>query len=216
MQRISPPSHHDLLRHLKMACPPLGAFAESHGPCTLTGNDGLEPFDALVRAIVYQQLAGRAADAIYGRLMQLEGGIASSPSALAAAPFDLLRGCGLSASKIAALQGIAQARIDGIIPDSAEAEHLSNEEIVTRLIPLRGIGRWTAEMLLMFSLGRPDVMPVDDFGVREGWRILHDAEKQLRPKELASATACLAPWRSFAAWYLWQAASSKKKKSQDS
>jgi DNA-3-methyladenine glycosylase II len=117
-----------------------------------------------------------------------------------------LRACGFSQAKTATILGIAQAARAGTIPSRQEAEALSDEALIARLVALRGVGRWTVEMLLMFTLGRPDILPIDDFGVREGWRVLKGLEARPMPKALAAAGAAWSPYRSTAAWYLWRAA----------
>jgi DNA-3-methyladenine glycosylase II len=172
-----------------------------------------DPYAALVRAVAGQQLHARAADAIMGRLLALfpERDF-PEPGLLAEADPVALRGCGFSGAKIAAIQGVAAAADAGIVPSRSDAERLSDEEIIARLTQLRGIGRWTVEMLLIFTLGRPDVLPIDDFGVREGWRRLTGAATQPRPRALAEYGARWAPVRTTAAWYLWRVADAAKGK----
>ncbi len=206
-----PEPRHPAEAVLAAADPDFAALIRRTGPCGLTPDRTGEPYEALVRAVLYQQLHGRAAAAIFGRLKALSDDRCPPPEILLAHSFDTLRACGLSARKIQTLQALAQARLDGIVPSRAEADHMSEEDLILRLTSLRGIGRWTVEMLLIFTLGRPDVMPVDDFGVSEGWRRLKGLETRLRPRQLAEATASLAPWRSVAAWYLWRAAGEGKK-----
>ena len=123
---------------------------------------------------------------------------------------EAMRGCGLSGSKVAAIRDIAEKSVGGLVPTRKAAARLSDETLIERLVQIRGVGRWTVEMLLIFTLGRPDVLPVDDFGVREGWRVATDADTQLKPKELAAIGEAWAPWRSIAAWYLWRAADAAK------
>ncbi|WP_027285471.1 DNA-3-methyladenine glycosylase family protein [Rubritepida flocculans] len=191
--------------------PRLRGLVRRIGPCTLAPRPR-EPYEALVRAIAHQQVHGRAAEAMLSRLIALhpEGGF-PPPRLLAALPEEALRGCGFSAAKCAAIRDIAEASAAGRVPSLAEAAAMADEALVERLLPLRGVGRWTVEMLLIFTLGRPDVLPVDDFGVREGWRLLTGAEAQPRPRELAAIGAAWRPWRSVAAWYLWRAADEAKK-----
>jgi DNA-3-methyladenine glycosylase II len=163
-----------------------------------------DPFNALVRAIVFQQLAGKAASAIHGRVVALfEDGVCVPDALLALSP-ELLRGAGLSASKQAALVDLATRFIDGTIPVH-DVDDLSDDEIVERLTLVRGIGRWTAEMFLLFQLQRPDVWPVDDYGVRNGWARLHKLEKPPTPKDLAPLGDAFRPHRSAVAWYCWRA-----------
>lgn len=166
-----------------------------------------EPYEALVRAIAHQQLHGRAAEAILGRLIALfpESGF-PQPREILAADNEILRSCGFSASKILAIKGIASGAIEGVVPSTIEAQSLSDDELIRRLVTLRGVGRWTVEMLLIFTLGRTDILPVDDFGVREGWRKLKSLPVQPKPRQLAEVGSLWSPYRTAAAWYLWQSA----------
>lgn len=177
------------------------------GPCAIQRRQAREPYEALVRAVAHQQLHGNAAAAILARLMASfpHDGFPSAEQ-LVAADETQLRSCGLSMAKVAAIRGIAAATLAGTVPSAQGAAGMSNEELVTRLTSLKGIGRWTVEMLLIFTLGRNDVLPVDDFGVREGWRLLKNLPAQPRPKALALIGEQWKPYRSIAAWYLWQAA----------
>lgn len=177
------------------------------GPCMLQPRMEREPYEALVRAIAYQQLHGKAAEAILNRMLALfPHSPFPTPQEILAADETVLRSCGFSASKIASIRGIAQGTAEGLVPSLAEAKTLDDELLIQRLVALRGVGRWTVEMLLIFSLGRPDVLPVDDFGVREGWRMLKKLPEQPKPKVLAGIGQAWSPYRSVAAWYLWRAA----------
>ena len=122
-----------------------------------------------------------------------------------------LRACGFSATKIAAIRDICAKALDGVIPTAAEADDIADEELIRRLVTIRGVGRWTVEMVLIAALNRPDVLPVDDFGVREGWRRLNKLDAQPKPKDLAAIGAAWAPYRTTAALYLWRAADEGKK-----
>lgn len=164
------------------------------------------PYEALVRAIAHQQLHGRAAEAILARFQGLFSGEAfPDPGAVMATADTALRGCGFSASKIAAIRDICAKALDGTIPTRRQSQRLSDDELIDRLTAIRGVGRWTVEMLLIFTLGRPDVLPVDDFGVREGYRILAGLDVQPKPKVLAEIGRAWAPHRSLATWYLYRA-----------
>lgn len=196
--------------------PDLAAAMARIGPCTLRGDDGQEPYDALLRAVAGQQLHGAAARKIFGRLCALgeQGTVDSpppSPGKLLELSEESLRACGLSGNKLLAMRGVAQARLDGTVPSRADARSMTDEELIMRLVTLRGIGRWTVEMLLMFTLNRPDVMPVDDFGVREGWRRLRGLKLPPKPKVLKEETARFSPYRSTLAWYCWRMAEEGKK-----
>lgn len=200
--------------HLCAADPAFAALIARVGPCRLAPAPR-EPYEALVRAIAHQQLHGRAAEAILSRLLALVPGEGfPGPDALAALPDEALRGCGFSATKTAAIRSICARALDGTVPGSAEAAGLSDEELIARLTTIRGVGRWTVEMLLIFTLGRPDVLPVDDFAVREGWRLIQGLDRQPRPRELARIGEAWAPWRSTASWYLWRAADEGKRLKQ--
>ncbi|KHK64898.1 DNA-3-methyladenine glycosylase family protein [Pseudomonas frederiksbergensis] len=178
---------------------------ESVGPCLLQPKPTREPYEALVRAIAYQQLHAKAGDAILGRLLALFAPAAfPDPRELLAIDGVLLRNCGFSASKIATLQGIAQATLDGVVPDYASARAMEDEALIERLVSLRGVGRWTVEMLLIYSLERPDILPADDFGVREGYRRLKGLGAQPNRRQMAAIGQAWSPYRTVAAWYLWR------------
>jgi DNA-3-methyladenine glycosylase II len=183
------------------------------GDCGLKTNPGREPYEALVRSISYQQLHGRAAEAILGRLLDMYPDQPfPTPSNILATDPALMRACGFSTTKVATIREIAQKTQDGVVPTLADAQLMSNEELIERLVQLKGVGRWTVEMLLIFTLERWDVLPVGDFGVREGYRLLKSLSKQPTPKELSTIGAAWSPYSSIAAWYLWQAASLYKPK----
>ncbi len=149
------------------------------GPCLHQPHPARDPYESLVRAIAYQQLHAKAGDAIVGRLVGLfPGQTFPRPEQVLATDFERMRGCGFSASKIATIQGIAQATLDGVVPDYTTALAMDDEALIERLVSLRGIGRWTVEMLLIYSLERMDILPADDFGVREGYRRLKGLEVQ--------------------------------------
>ena len=193
--------------HLAAADSDLAALIARVGPCRLQLHPQREPYEALVRAIAHQQLHGRAAEAILGRFTALYPGRAfPQPAQLLATEETLLRSVGFSMAKIATIRGIAAATLDGVVPGLREAKRLPDAALIQRLVTLRGVGRWTVEMLLIFTLGRTDVLPVDDFGVREGWKRIKGLAAQPKPRELAQIGAAWSPWRSVAAWYLWRAA----------
>lgn len=175
------------------------------GPCRHETRPTREPYEALVRAIAYQQLHTKAGDAILARLLALHPDAAfPTPERLLATDPQQLRACGFSAAKLAAIHGIAQATVDGIVPTHTEALRLSDDELVERLVTLRGVGRWTVEMFLIYSLERPDILPVDDFGVRAGYRRLKQLEKAPTPREMRDIGQAWQPHRTVAAWYLWR------------
>ncbi|MGE0418873.1 MAG: DNA-3-methyladenine glycosylase [Acetobacteraceae bacterium] len=165
------------------------------------------PYEALIRAIAHQQLHGKAAEAILARFTALYPEHAfPDPQSVLATDDDSLRGCGFSAAKIAAIRDICDKTLDGIVPSRRGSTRLSDAALIERLTTIRGVGRWTVEMLLIFTLGRPDILPVDDFGVREGYRVLHGLDTQPKPRALAEIGLAWAPHRSVATWYLYRAA----------
>jgi DNA-3-methyladenine glycosylase II len=177
------------------------------GPPRLVIQRQRSPYEALVRAIAHQQLHGRAAEAILARFSALFPGEAfPDPAAVLATADTALRGCGFSGGKILAIRDICAKALDGTVPTRRETHRLTDEALIERLTAIRGVGRWTVEMLLIFTLGRPDVLPVDDFGVREGYRVLHGLEVQPKPRLLAEIGLGWSPYRSMATWYLYRAA----------
>lgn len=198
-------------RHLATVDPLMAALIRRVGPCRMVQNTGREPFETLLRAIAHQQLHGRAAAAILARFEALYPGEGfPTPEEVLATEVATLRSCGWSGGKIAAIQDLCVKTVEGIVPSRRAAARMSDAALIERLTAVRGIGRWTVEMLLMFSLGRPDILPVDDFGVREGFRLLHGLDAQPKPRALALAGEIWSPYRSFAAWYLWRAAEAGK------
>jgi DNA-3-methyladenine glycosylase II len=172
------------------------------------GKMKLEPsdsdgFGALVRSIMYQQLAGAAATAILGRFMKLfADGLA--PAAVLALPAGSMRAAGVSGPKEAAITDLARKVADGTVP-LADVDALSDDELKARLVQVRGIGPWTAEMFLIFQLRRLDVWPVEDYGVRKGWGLIHRKRDIIAPKALTAEGEKFRPYRTIAAWYCWRA-----------
>jgi DNA-3-methyladenine glycosylase II len=181
------------------------AFAriiQAAGPFTPRPPDA-DAFNSLARAIVFQQLAGHAARAIHSRFAALFGGHPTA-QAILRTPIDELRGVGLSGSKAASIADLASKTTDGTVPLD-RLDELPDAEVVQRLTAIRGIGRWTAEMFMIFQLQRPDVWPVDDFGVRKGFAAIHGLETPPTPKVLDARGEIYRPYRSIAAWYCWRA-----------
>lgn len=176
------------------------------GECLHQPKPEREPYEALVRTVAYQQIHGRAAEAILGRLLALHPqGLWPTPEALFAMDDATLRTCGFSARKTATLKAIAAGAISGLVPTRALAEQMPEEELIARLTQLPGIGRWTVEMLLIYTLERMDIFPVDDFGVREGYRLIKNLEQQPNRKAMQEIGLLCSPYRTIAAWYLWRA-----------
>jgi DNA-3-methyladenine glycosylase II len=186
--------------------PVMAALIKAAGPCRLESRAQHAPFEALARAIAHQQLHGVAAARILARFVDLfEPPGFPLPHQVLAARDDELRAVGFSFAKVAALKDLAAKTIEGIVPAPAELECLSDLEIIERLCAVRGIGRWTVEMMLMFQLKRPDVLPVDDYGVRNGFRLAYGLKAMPTPRALAQFGERWKPYRSAAAWYLWRA-----------
>jgi 3-methyladenine DNA glycosylase/8-oxoguanine DNA glycosylase len=162
------------------------------------------PFEALLRSIVYQQLSGKAAGTIHGRVCALFPRARPTAAVMAALTPELLRSAGLSRAKTLAVQDLAARTLDGTVPASTAGMHgLDEEEIITRLTAVRGVGRWTVEMFLMFRLGRPDVLPVADLGIQKGFAVAFGKRKLPTPQQLLRRGERWRPWRTVASWYLW-------------
>lgn len=199
---------------LAAADPRLGRLMEQTGPFTMRLKSQHSPFETLLESIIYQQLHGKAAAAILHRLLTFFGEIHPSPETLLAAPEERLRGCGLSQSKMLALRDLAAKTLDGTVPTLASIRRMKDEEIIDRLTQVRGIGPWTVEMLLIFRLGRPDIFPVTDFGVRKGFALTFKKLPKTKPftasmlptpAEMLRRGERWRPWRSIASWYMWRA-----------
>lgn len=193
------------VKHLAKADPVLARLMKRAGPFALQTRHMHNPFEALARNIVFQQLHGSAAEAIHRRLLELCGGGRLRPRDVLEAPEEALRGVGLSGAKTAALKDLAAKTLDGTVPTLARLQRMADEEIVERLTQVRGIGRWTVEMLLMFRLGRPDVLPVGDFAVRKGFMVAYGLDEMPKPKSLERHAEVWRPYRSVASWYMWRA-----------
>jgi 3-methyladenine DNA glycosylase/8-oxoguanine DNA glycosylase len=193
-------------RHLSDVDPQLGALITRVGEFTLRPEPTQSLFTALMHSIVYQQLTGKAAATILGRAIRACGPRRfPTPRQLLAVPPERLREAGLSAAKTAAIRDLAQKTLDGTVPPLARIRRMPDEEIIERLTTVRGIGRWTVEMLLMFRLGRPDVFPVMDLGVRKGFGLLFRRGRLPETPVMLRRGERWRPYRSVASWYLWRA-----------
>jgi DNA-3-methyladenine glycosylase II len=206
---MTPEAH----KHLSSRDPVMRLLIREHGLCELVPETRRQPFQSLVQAVAHQQLNGTAANTILGRFKKL------FPSRRFPRPEDLagvtdkeIRAAGFSFAKIKAIRDIAEKTLSGVIPTSREIVKLSDDEIVERLTQVRGVGRWTVEMLLIFQLGRFDVLPVHDFGVRTGFRHAYKKRAMPEPKELLAFGEIWRPHRTTASWFLWCAADAMKKK----
>jgi DNA-3-methyladenine glycosylase II len=163
-------------------------------------------YESLLEAIMHQSIAGKAAQVIYARIVALgTDGRCPTPQELLRVSKPRLRKAGLSRAKVAAVRDLAQKTIDGVVPTIEAAEKLSDQELVDRLISVRGIGAWTVEMFLIFRLGRPDVLPIHDYGVQKGWAITYRKRNMPKPKELLKFGERWRPYRTVASWYMWRA-----------
>jgi len=183
----------------------LAALIEHAGPFAMQIRHMHNPFEALARNIVYQQLHGNAAAAIHGRVLALFGKNRLYPQDILEASEETLRGAGVSGAKLAALKDLAAKTLEGTVPALARLKRMDDEEIIGRLIQVRGVGRWTVEMLLMFRLGRPDVLPVGDYAVRKGFSLVYGLKDLPKPKDLGHYGERWRPFRSVASWYMWRA-----------
>lgn len=193
--------------HLQRVDPVLGKLIRKVGPFTLRPDRPTHPFQSLATSILYQQLNGKAAATIVRRFVEAHGdhGRFPKPERVAKAKAAALRECGISANKGLALQDLARRTLDGEVPQFRELARMEDASVVERLTAVRGVGPWTVEMLLLFRMGRPDVLPVTDFGVRKGFAIAFGLKELPPPKELAAHGERWRPYRSMASWYLWRA-----------
>jgi DNA-3-methyladenine glycosylase II len=198
--------HREAVAHLTKNDPRLAALIEKSIEFKLNIDADQTPYESLLRAIAYQSIAGKAAAVIFGRIKALgSNGRCPTPAELLRVPAPRLREAGLSAAKIAAVRDLAQKTIQGIVPTLADAEKMSDTELVERLISVRGIGAWTVEMFLIFRLGRPDVLPIHDYGVQKGFALTYRKRHLPKPKELAKFGERWRPFRTVASWYMWRA-----------
>ncbi len=201
----------DPMDHLATVDPVLRRLIEQIGPCSLKPKVRRSPFESLARAIAYQQLHDKAAESILKRFTALfPGRRFPRPDELLTMNIRSIRKAGFSRTKIMALRDLASKTLDGTVPTNRVIKGLEDKTIIERLTAVRGIGRWTVEMLLIFQLGRPDVLPVDDFGVRNGFRIAYGRRSMPTPKQLLRYGQRWRPYRTVASWYLWRAADRNK------
>jgi DNA-3-methyladenine glycosylase II len=195
----------EAIEHLASADPTLAQLIERVGPFKMALRRMHNPFEALARNIIFQQLHGNAATAIHGRVLALFGKQRLDPQDILDASEAELRGAGLSGAKLVALKDLAAKTLNGTVPSLARLKRMSDAEIIERLTEVRGIGRWTVEMLLIFRLGRADVLPVGDYAVRKGYALAYGLTESPKPKVLEAYGERWRPYRSVASWYLWRA-----------
>jgi 3-methyladenine DNA glycosylase/8-oxoguanine DNA glycosylase len=214
--------HNEACEHLSRVDRRLAKIIAKSGPCHLQQETTQNIFEALLESIIYQQLNGKVAATITQRVKALfpentkrlrtRRGLVDgfpTPEQILAAPEALLRSAGLSQAKMLAIRDLAAKTADGTVPTLRQANRMSDEELIERIDTVRGIGRWTVEMLLMFRLGRPDVLPADDYGVRKGFAKMQKLPELPKPKELLAYGERWRPYRSVASWYMWRAAEMK-------
>jgi len=196
----------EAIAHLRERDLKLASLIDRVGAFGLKLYPGASPFEALSESIIYQQITGRAAETIAGRFRERVGeGSFPPPERVLEASDTILREAGLSRGKVAALRDLAAKSLDGTVPEMARLRAMEDEEIVERLTVVRGIGRWTAEMFLIFRLGRPDVLPIHDYGVRKGFKLAFRTRALPEPESVARRGECWRPYRTVASWYLWRA-----------
>lgn len=194
------------IKHLTKVDKVLGRLIRKVGACGWEPDRRQSPYESLVRAVAHQQLNGTAAKTILGRVKALYPGRRfPRPEDLLATSDEALRGAGLSRAKVAAIKDIAAKTVSGIVPTSRAIARMDNEAIVSQLTSIRGVGPWTVEMLLIFKLGRTDVLPATDFGVRKGFALTYQLKELPEPKALLEHGERWRPYRTYAAWYLWRA-----------
>ena len=192
-------------RQLAQADPALGHVIKRVGAFTPDWRLDASPYEGLFRSIVYQQLSGKAAGTIFNRVCAACGdGKIPAPHLVAPIEDSTLRGAGLSRNKTLAIRDLAARTLDGTVPDRATALKTPDEELIERLVAVRGVGRWTAEMLLMFGLGRPDVFPVSDLGIRKGFQLTYGMKRMPAEVTMVRTAKKWAPYRTIASWYLWR------------
>jgi len=200
------PEWSQAVEHLSAADPKLAALIAQIGPCTIQIPHNFSIFYSLARSIIYQQLAGAAAAAILGRVEALFPKGRMTPKNLLAMEDAVLRGAGLSQNKLLALRDLAAKCLDGTVPNKRALSDMADEEIIERVSHVRGIGRWTVEMMLLFRLGRPNVLPVDDYGVRKGMQRLYKLRELPTKDKMRRRARKWEPWCSVASWYMWRCA----------
>ena len=193
-------------KHLAERDERLKRLIEQTAPFQLKIEAAQSPYETLLEAVTHQSISGKAAATIFARVKALSssGGI-PTPREMLKLRKPALRKAGLSSAKILAMKDLAQKTIDGVVPSLKEAQKLSDEELVKRLVSVRGIGAWTVEMFLIFRLGRPDVLPIHDLGVKKGWSITYGKKHMPKPKELLAFGERWRPYRTVASWYMWRA-----------
>jgi DNA-3-methyladenine glycosylase II len=196
----------EAVRYLSERDETLRALIAEAPPFQIDVADAQSPYEVLLESIAYQSISGKAAATIFGRIKALGAdGRPPSPEQMLKIPAPKLRKAGLSGAKVLAMKDLAKKALSGIVPTHDEALNLSDDELVERLVSVRGIGAWTVEMFLIFRLGRPDVLPIHDLGVKKGWSVAYGKRHMPKPKELLKFGERWRPYRTVASWYMWRA-----------
>jgi len=196
----------EAVRHLSERDEQLKSLIADLTPFAIDVADAQSPYEVLLESIVYQSISGKAAATIFARIAGLgENGRPPTPQAMLKMPARKLRKAGLSGAKVLAMKDLAKKALEGVVPTHDEALKLTDEELVDRLVSVRGIGAWTVEMFLIFRLGRPDVLPIHDLGVKKGWSVAYGKKHMPKPQELLKFGERWRPYRTVASWYMWRA-----------
>ena len=196
----------EAVRHLSERDEQLQSLIAELNPFAIDVADAQSPYEVLLESIVYQSISGKAAATIFARIAALgENGRPPTPQAMLKISARKLRKAGLSGAKVLAMKDLAKKAIEGVVPTHDEALKLTDDELVERLISVRGIGAWTVEMFLIFRLGRPDVLPIHDLGVKKGWSVAYRKKHMPKPQELLRFGERWRPYRTVASWYMWRA-----------
>ena len=197
------PNHRKAINHLRRVDPVMSEVIDLVGKCTLAPREEWTHFDALVRSIVFQQLSGKAAATIHGRVLKLIGDGAEAANRIVATSHEDLRAAGLSNAKARYVRNLAEHVLDGSLPVESLHE-MGDDEIISALTQVKGIGKWSAQMFLMFRLGRPDVLPDADLGIQKGMQKAYKLRKMPTPKQVLRRGEKWAPYRTVGAWYMWR------------
>src|SRR5271154_7183321 len=196
----------EAVRHLSDRDEQLKSLIADLTPFAIDVADAQSPYEVLLESIVFQSISGKAAATIFARIAGLgENGRPPTPQAMLKMPARKLRKAGLSGAKVLAMKDLAKKALEGVVPTHDEALKLTDEELVERLVSVRGIGAWTVEMFLIFRLGRPDVLPIHDLGVKKGWSVAYGKKHMPTPKQLLAFGEQWRPYRTIASWYMWRA-----------
>ena len=212
---LLPFDHRQAIEHLSKADKRLARLISKSLEFKLEIEESQSPYEALLEAIVYQSISGKAAEKIFARVKALSmDGRCPKPEVILRLDRRKLRKAGLSSAKVASVRDLAQKTLDGVVPTLRQAQEMSDQDLVERLDSVRGVGAWTVEMFLIFRLGRPDVLPIHDYGVQKGFALTYGKKEIPKPRELAAFGERWRPYRTVAAWYMWRAVQLAGKKAR--